>query len=179
MRAVREKPVPQATLDLNRKVLGLLMVSIENTHQARIQAIRARQYFEDLLSVSSRHCEHVRSRQHAGSDARTIGGARGQHHRQANGECCLRGNVFTADEPQDIKPPPPISTHFNTIGFTHQQQSPLPPANGHEFLGADPSGGCRTRNPPVRNGYPGTQGNRDHITSKAMYALRREEPRME
>ena len=42
----------QATLDLNRKALGLLIESTENTYQARIQAIRARQHFENLLSVS-------------------------------------------------------------------------------------------------------------------------------
>ena len=52
----------QAALDLNRKALGLLMEPIENTHQARIQAICARQRFEELLSVSLRHRERVHSR---------------------------------------------------------------------------------------------------------------------
>ena len=72
----------QAALDLNCKALGLLIESIENPHQARIQAIRARRCFEDLLSVSSRHRERVRSIQRAENDsiARTISRARDQHH---------------------------------------------------------------------------------------------------
>src|SRR5258707_1085911 len=53
----------QAALDLNRQAMGLLMESLENTQQARTQASRARQRFEDLLSVSLRHRERVRSRQ--------------------------------------------------------------------------------------------------------------------
>ena len=154
------------------------MVSIDNTHQARIQAIRARQHFEDLLSVSSRHCERVRSRQRAENDsiACNIGEACDQHCRQANYERRLRSNVLTADERQDIKPSPAISIWFNTIGVTHQQRPPPPPPNGQEFLGAGPSGGCCARSPPVRNRYPGTQGIRYHITSKAMHAPCHEEP---
>ena len=177
----RTEDCAQATLDLNRKALGLLMESIENTHQARIQAIRARQYFEHLLSISSRHCERVRSRKRAENEgiAHTIGETRDQHRRQANYERRVGSNVFIADERQDIKLSPALSIQFNTIGVTHQQHSPLPPANGHEFLGADSSGGCCTRSPPVRNWCPGTQGNRDHIPSKAMHAPRREEPRVE
>ena len=74
--AARTEECAQATLDLNRRVLRLLAESMENTHQARIQAIRARQHFEDLWSVSSRHCERVRSGQRAGSIAHVIGEAR-------------------------------------------------------------------------------------------------------
>ena len=79
--AERTEEHAQAALDLNRKALRLLIESIENTHQARIQAIRARQRFEDLLSVSLRHRERVRSRQRAENEsiARTIGEARDQH----------------------------------------------------------------------------------------------------
>ena len=80
------------------------MESIENTDQARIQAIRARQYFEDLHSVPSRHCERVRSRQRADNEiiAHTIGEACDQHRRQANYDSHLRSNVLTADERQDV-----------------------------------------------------------------------------
>ena len=87
------------------------MESIENTHQARIQAIRARQHFEDLLSVSSCHCERARSRQRAENEsiARTIGEARDQHRGQADYERRLRSNIPTADERQDIRPSPPSS----------------------------------------------------------------------
>ena len=58
----------------------------------------------------------------------------------------------------------------------HTQRRPPPPANGHDFLGADPSGGHRGRGPPVRNGYPGTQGNRDDISSRAVHAPHYEGP---
>ena len=44
--AERTEECAQATLDLNRKAPGLLMECIENTHQARIQAIPARQHFD-------------------------------------------------------------------------------------------------------------------------------------
>ena len=95
----RTEECAQATLDLNRRALGLLMESIENAHQARIQAIRARQHFEHLLFVSSRHCERVRSRQHNenASIAHTIGEVSDQHRRQANYERRM-SNVFTTDE---------------------------------------------------------------------------------
>ena len=98
--AERTEECAQATLDLDRKALGLLIEFIENTHQARVQAIRARQHFGDLLSVSSHHCERVSSRQRDENEsiARTIGEARGQHRRQANYERHLRRNILTADE---------------------------------------------------------------------------------
>src|SRR5258706_12356606 len=41
-----------------------------------------------------------------------------------------------------------------------QQHPPSPPTNGHESLGADPSGRRRARSPPIGHGYPGTHGNR-------------------
>ena len=56
---------------LSRKALGLLMKSIENMQQARTQAIRARQRFEDSLPVSSHHRERVRSRQRVENESIT------------------------------------------------------------------------------------------------------------
>ena len=56
---------------LSRKALGLLMKSIENIQQARTQAIRARQRFEDSPPVSSRHRERVRSRQRVDNESIT------------------------------------------------------------------------------------------------------------
>ena len=55
----------QATLNLNCQALGLLMESMENSQQAQKQAVCARQWFENLLSVASCHCECMHSRQHA------------------------------------------------------------------------------------------------------------------
>ena len=104
------------------------MVPIESTHQARIHAIRARQHFEDLLSVSSRHCERVRSGQRTDNDsiARTIGEACDQHRRQANYECRLRSNVLAADERQDIKPSPSNAILFESrTGSTLLRCSPM------------------------------------------------------
>ena len=98
----------QATLDLNLKALGLLMKSMENMQQARTQAIHAQQHFEDLLSVSPCHCECVCSRQCTENESieHITCEACDQHHRQADYECHLRSNVLTANERQDIKPPP-------------------------------------------------------------------------
>ena len=78
----------QAALDLNREALGLPIKSMENTQQARTQAIRARQRFEDLLSVSSRHRERVRLIQRTENEsiAHITRQARDQHHRQADYE---------------------------------------------------------------------------------------------
>ena len=119
---------------MNRKALGLLIESIEKAHQARIRAIRARQCFEELLSVSSRHRERIHSRRCTGNES---------------------------------------SPHITREA---SDQHPPAPTNGHEFLGANPSGGRRARSPPVGNGYLGTQGNRDDTASKSMRAPRREEP---
>ena len=124
------------------------MESKENMNQARIQDIRARQHSEDLLSISSHHCECMRSRQRAESTARTISEVRDQHRRQANYERRLRSNVLTADERQDIRPSPAISSHLHPVQYywSHAPAAPSsPPTNGHEFLGADPSGGCCAR----------------------------------
>ena len=188
------------------------MKSIENMQQARTRAIRARQRFEDLLSVSLRHRERVRSRQRAENEsiARITREARDQHRRQAGYERRLRSNVLKADERQDIKPPPISSIllesrststslsrtqydddmSFQDLGvsvpvprripppspgprnpgrmgvddWVHYTQlhPPSPPADGHDYLSADPSGGRCARSPPAGNGYPGAQCNRNH-----------------
>jgi hypothetical protein len=98
----------QAALDLNCRALGLLMESIENTKQARVDAIRARQQVEDLLSVSSHHRECMRSQQCAENKSidRAIRKAHDQHRRQADYECRLRSNVLMTEEHQEIKPSP-------------------------------------------------------------------------
>src|SRR5258706_10271021 len=98
----------QAALDLNRRAMGLLMESLENTQQARTQASRARQRFEDLLSVSSRHRERVRLRQRSEDESivHMAHEACDQHCRQADYERRLRSNVLTAEERQNIKPSP-------------------------------------------------------------------------
>ena len=76
------------------------MKSIENMQQTRTQAVRARQRFEELLSVSSRHCERARSRQRSENDssAHITRKAHDEHHRQAKFEPHLRSNVLTAYE---------------------------------------------------------------------------------
>ena len=86
-------------MDLNRQALGLLMESMENSQEARTQAVRARQRFHDLLSVSLCHHEHVRSRQRAEDESIgcTVYEACDQHCRQADYERRLRSNVLTAE----------------------------------------------------------------------------------
>ena len=95
-------------MDLNCRALGLLMESMENTKQAQAQVVHARQWFEDLLLVSSHHCECTHSRQHADNDSidQITHEARDQYHRQAEYECRLRSNILTADEQLEIKPSP-------------------------------------------------------------------------
>jgi hypothetical protein len=98
----------QAALDLNHRALGLLMESIENTKQARVDAIRARQRVEDLLSVSSHHRERMCSQQHTENESidHAIHEACDQHRRQADYEHRLRSNILTTEEHQEIKPSP-------------------------------------------------------------------------
>ena len=198
----------QAALDLNQQALGLLMESMENSQQAQTQAVCARQQFEDLLSVSSCQHERVCLRQCAEDESidHIVHEARDQHRRQADYECCLRSNVLTAEERQNIKPSPISSIRLESsnmlasfscnadsnvsaqdsgpsvsvprqspprspgprnpgrmgvddwVRYT-QQNHPLPPADGHDFLGADPSGRHCARSPPIGHGYPGIQGN--------------------
>lgn len=77
---------------------------MKNTKQVRTRAVRARQSFEDLLSVSSRHREHVLSRQHTEdvSIPSYIRDTRDQRRRQADYERRLRSSVLTVEERQDI-----------------------------------------------------------------------------
>ena len=99
----------QTAMDLNHRALGLLMESMESTKQARAQAIRAQQRVEDLLSVSSRHREHVRSIQRTENDSSTtriIREASDEHRKQADYERRLKSNVLTTEERLDIKPSP-------------------------------------------------------------------------
>jgi hypothetical protein len=57
--ADRAEECTQAALDLNRRAMGLLMESLESAQEARTEAVRARERFEDLLSISSCHRERA------------------------------------------------------------------------------------------------------------------------
>ena len=83
---------------------------------------------------SLRHCECVCSRQRTESIARTIGEARDQRRRQANNEHRLRGNVFTADGPQDIKPSLALSINIHPSQYYWIHAPAAPSSAARQWL---------------------------------------------
>jgi hypothetical protein len=131
----------QTALDLNRRVMELLMQSLESTQEARTEAVQAHECFEDLLSVSSCHCKCACTRHSAEMESveHVACNARDQHCKQADFECQLHSNVLTNEERMELKPLPLSSWRFDSGLFPKSTSQHVQAAVGSQELGASMS----------------------------------------
>jgi hypothetical protein len=131
----------QTALNLNRRAMELLMQSLESTQEARTKAVQAHEHFEELLSVSSHHCECTRARNSAEMESveHVARDARDRHCRQADFECRLHSNVLTNEEHMELKPAPPSSWRFDSGLFPESTSRHAQAAVGSQELGASMS----------------------------------------
>jgi hypothetical protein len=139
--ADRAEEHTQTALDLNRRVMELLMQSLESTQEARTEAVQAREHFEDLLSVSSHHHECARTRHSAEMESveHVARDARDWHCKQADFERRLSSNVLTNEERMELKPPPLSSWRFDSGLFPKSTSRHVQAAAGSQELGASMS----------------------------------------
>jgi hypothetical protein len=135
--------------------MELLMQSLESTQEARTKAVRARERFEDLLSVSSCHCECARTRHSAEMESveHVARDARDQHCKQADFKRQLCSNVLTNEERMELKPLPLSSWCFDSGLFPESTSQHAQAAAGSQELGASMSVPVQTppRSPASRN----------------------------
>jgi hypothetical protein len=145
----------QTALNLNRRVMELLMQSLKSTQEARTEVVQARERFEDLLSVSSCHRECARARHSAEMESveHVAHDARDRHCKQADFKCRLRSNVLTNEERMELKPPPLSSWGFDSGLFPESTSRHAQAAVGSQELGASMSVPVQTppRSPASRN----------------------------
>ena len=151
--ADRAEERTQTALDLNRKAMGLLMQSLESAQEARTEATRARERFEDLLSISSSHRERVRARQQAESESidRMARDARDRHRKQAEFERRLRSDVLTPEERLEMKPSPVSSWILENGKYPESSSRHAQAADASQNMGASVS---IPRGTPVRPSEP-------------------------